>query len=561
MKKLVRFPLQLSFIFLILLGFSLPARAQTIVCVETTFGDICMELLETDAPVTAQNFLAYVSQGSYRSSIFHFSKKDGPVYIQAGRYVDIGGTDIEKYQELFTRPQISNEASVSNTRGTVAMVPDDPNDPDSATSQFIFNVSDNSATLDNENGGYTVFARVIGEGMTFVDLISSSTIVSFDNDELSEVPVVGPEIPVLNSPTIDIFDVTIFDGDITDFENDGSDGGDNGGDDGNGDDGAGGDDGGDTPTPGEGETLYEDAVCVDTNAGEFCMELLPDVAPNTVANFLNYISSGRYDDTLVHRSVPNFVIQGGGYSASPLGASIPRDAAVVNEFEISNLRGTVAMARAGGQVNSATSEWFVNVVNNTQLDTVDGGFTVFARIISGMPVVDAIAVLPRVNLQGSLGGAFGELPLTDQDTDGVDADDVVLVNRIYVTDVIVDDSDTVDDGSGDDGSNDGTDDGIETTAEYSILSNSFYLPVRVGNEMYRVIMVQDTSAPGIVFSVITTRIFALVDSGQDAATMDLDAGTLIIPSVKVGNTIITDVEFSLTEFSTLTFTLQSFNRP
>ncbi|MFT5320209.1 MAG: peptidyl-prolyl cis-trans isomerase A (cyclophilin A) [Pseudohongiellaceae bacterium] len=558
MKKLVRFPLQLSFILLILLGFSLPARAQTIVCMETTFGEICMELLETDAPITAQNFLAYVSQGSYRNSIFHFSKKDGPVYIQAGRYVDVGGTGIEKYQEIITRPQISNETSVSNTRGTVAMVPDDPNNPDSATSQFIINISDNSATLDNENGGYTVFARIIGEGLTFADLMSSSPVASFDNDGLSQVPVVGQEIPVLNSPTFDIFEAGIFDGDITDFENEGSDDGDPDGEDG---DTTGGDDEVTPPTPGEGETLYEDAVCVDTNAGEFCMELLPDVAPNTVANFLNYISSGRYDDTLVHRSVPNFVIQGGGYSASPLGASIPRDAAVVNEFEISNLRGTVAMARAGGQVNSATSEWFVNVVNNTQLDTVDGGFTVFARIISGMPVVDAIAVLPRVNLQGSLGGAFGELPLTDQDTDGVDADDVVLVNRIYVTDVIVDDSDTVDDGSGDDGSNDGTDDGIETTAEYSTLSNSFYLPVRVGNEMYRVIMVQDTSAPGVVFSVITTRIFALVDSGQDAATMDLDAGTLIIPSVKVGNTIITDVEFSLTEFSTLTFTLQSFNRP
>ena len=112
-----------------------------------------------------------------------------------------------------------------------------------------------------------------------------------------------------------------------------------------------------------------------------------------------------------------------------------------------------------------------------------------------------------------------------------------------------------------DGVADGTDDGIKTTAEYSTLSNSFFLPVRIGDEMYRVIMVQDTQVPGVVFSVITTRIFSLIDSGQDAATMDLDAGTLIIPSIKVGKIIITDVEFSLTEFSTLTFTLQSFNRP
>lgn len=561
MKKLVRFPLQLSFIFLILLVFSLPSRAQTIVCLETIVGDICIELLDTEAPIAAQNFLSYVQRGTYRTSFLHQLVIDGEnAYFVGGKYVITGLGGLNGIQEVTASPPVSNENSISNTRGTIALVPDDPDNPDSGTSRFLINMTDNPA-LDTLSGGYTVFARVIGYGLDdSLDALVSLSTISLGDGDLSQIPIISETIPTEDSLGIIISNAYIYDGDISDFEQDSNDGSgdDTVVDDSN--DGSSNNDG-DTPAPREGETLFEDSVCVDTNAGEFCMELLPDVAPNTVANFLNYISSGRYDDTLVHRSVPNFVIQGGGYSASPLGASIPRDAAVVNEFEISNLRGTVAMARAGGQVNSATSEWFVNVVNNTQLDTVDGGFTVFARIISGMPVVDAIAVLPRVNLQGSLGGAFGELPLTDQDTDGVDADDVVLVNRIYVTDVIVDDSDTVDDGSGDDGSNDGTDDGIETTAEYSTLSNSFYLPVRVGNEMYRVIMVQDTSAPGVVFSVITTRIFALVDSGQDAATMDLDAGTLIIPSVKVGNTIITDVEFSLTEFSTLTFTLQSFNRP
>lgn len=306
------------------------------------------------------------------------------------------------------------------------------------------------------------------------------------------------------------------------------------------------------------ETLYEDAVCVDTNVGEFCMELLPDLAPNTVANFLNYINSGRYEDTIVHRTVPNFVIQGGGYSSSPLGTEVQKDAAVVNEFGLSNLRGTVAMARLGGQVNSATSEWFVNVVNNTQLDSVDGGFTVFARIISGLDIVDAIAVLPRANLQSSLGGAFGEVPLTDQDSDGVDADDLVLVHRIYVTDVVVGDSDGGDGGS-DGGS--GGDDGIETTTTYGVATNTFTLPVRVNGILYRVIMRRDLQAAGAVFSVETTRIYSLVDTGQDAATMNLDEGTLFIPSIRVGNTIATDVEFDLIEFATLTFKLKSFTLP
>jgi len=560
MKKLVRFPLQLSFIFLILLAFSLPSRAQTIVCLETVVDDICMELLDTEAPIAAQNFLSYVQRGTYRSSFLHQLVNDGEnTYFVGGKYVITGISGLSGIQEVTTRPPVSNEPSISNTRGTVALIPDDPDNPDSGTSRFLINMADNPA-LDTLSGGYTVFARILGFGVDTLDgLVSLVSKIDLGEDDLSAIPVISAEIPTENSIGITIVRAYIYDGDISDFEEgsgdstDGSD--DDPVDDGSNDDSTNGDD--DTITPGEGETLYEDAVCVDTNAGEFCMELLPEVAPNTVSNFLNYISSGRYDDTLVHRTVPNFVIQGGGYSASPLGSSIPRDAAVVNEFELSNLRGTVAMARASGQVNSATSEWFVNVVNNTQLDTVDGGFTVFARIISGMPVVDAISVLPRVNLQNSLGGAFGELPLTDQDNDGVDADDVVLVSRIYVTDVIVDDSDSVDNGPGDGG----TDDGIETTTEFSTFSNSFSLPVRIGNEMYRVIMVQDTQVPGIVFSVITTRIFSLIDSGQDAATMDLDAGTLIIPSIKVGNIIITDVEFSLTEFSTLTFTLRSFNRP
>jgi len=307
---------------------------------------------------------------------------------------------------------------------------------------------------------------------------------------------------------------------------------------------------------GEGETLYEDAVCVDSNVGEFCMELYPESAPETVENFLAYISSGRYDDTIVHRSVPNFVIQAGGYLANPLGTAIEKDPVVPNEFSRSNVRGTVAMARLGGQGNSATSEWFVNVVNNTQLDFVDGGFTVFAEVISGMSVVDAISNLPRSDQRGSLGGAFGELPLTDQDSDGVDADDVVLINRVYVTDVIVNDSDI---GGGDNGG-DGGSGGVTTTATYSTNSQSFSLPVYVGDSLYRVIMQLNSNFSGPVFRVDTTRIFSVTDKGQETATMDLDAGTLSIPSMTVNGKVYTDLQLELVEYETLSFRLTSFTR-
>ena len=115
-------------------------------------------------------------------------------------------------------------------------------------------------------------------------------------------------------------------------------------------------------------------------------------------------------------------------------------------------------------------------------------------------------------------------------------------------------------GSGDDGS-DGVDDGISTTAEYSTISRSFVLPVEIGDILYRVIMFQDSLVNGAVFSVDTGRIFSLLDTGQERAIMNLDEGILTIPSIRVNNKVFTDVVFSLTDFSTLTFKLESYNQP
>ena len=557
MKKLISSPFLPAVISLILLSFPLQSAAQTVVCLDSNVGEFCVELLESDAPVTTQNFLGYVNQGSYRNSFFHLLVTESPFYIQGGRFADLGGGNIDSLVEIFRRPAISPESSVENLRGTLAMVPDDPANPDVVTSQFIINITDNPE-FDDPATGTTVFARIIGDGLAVVDAIATLPVITLGSEGLSEVPVLGPEIPAINSVKVIISDATIYDGTVEDFlaENDGTGGSDGDGSGGNGDgsggdgDGSGGDGGGDTPAPGEGEVLYEDAVCVDTNAGEFCMQLLSDIAPITVENFLTYINSGRYDDTIVHRSVPGFVIQGGGYMANPLGASINKDDAIQNEFNRSNLRGTVAMARLGGVVNSATSEWFINLANNSQLDTVDGGFTVFGQIVLGMEIVDAIAGLPISNQQTTLGSAFGELPLTDQDNDGVGSDDVVLVNRIYVTDVIADEDNAVDDDSGPD---------VETTAEYSTLTSSFFLPVWIGNDLYRVSMLLDTELPGLAFRVNTSAIVALNDVGQETATMDLESGLLTIPSILVGNKVFTDVVFTLTDFDILAFRLQSYN--
>ena len=177
-----------------------------------------MELLETEAPVTAENFVGYVNQGSYPRSFFHLSNEDGAAYVQSGRFVFTGGDDLDSFIEIPRRPAIINESSISNTRGTVAIVPEDPNDPNSATSQFLINLSDNSSFLDSENGGYTVFARVIGDGMLLVDVISALPVISLEKDGLSRVPVIGPEIPAFDSLRVDIFEAYIYDGDINDFE-------------------------------------------------------------------------------------------------------------------------------------------------------------------------------------------------------------------------------------------------------------------------------------------------------------------------------------------------------
>jgi cyclophilin family peptidyl-prolyl cis-trans isomerase len=162
-----------------------------------------------------------------------------------------------------------------------------------------------------------------------------------------------------------------------------------------------------------------------TTAGSIEIELWPDVAPCTINNFFAYIDSGRYDGTFIHRSVDGFVIQGGGYaydSGTGTFASIPVDPAVVNEPSQSNLAGTIAMARVGGQVNSATSQFFINLADNTGLDTVDEGFTVFGEVVpEDMPVVNAIGALPRLvgrwSLNTALREVFGDLPVHNLPTE------------------------------------------------------------------------------------------------------------------------------------------------
>ena len=173
-------------------------------------------------------------------------------------------------------------------------------------------------------------------------------------------------------------------------------------------------------------------VRLHTTQGPIDLQLYDVETPKTVANFLGYVRRGDYADTFVHRSVANFVVQTGGYAFPSSGYTghIPTQPPVVNEFSAtrSNLRGTIAMAKTGGNPDSATSEWFVNLGNNAaNLDGQNGGFTVFGRVTTPtMATVDKIAALPKANA----GGAFTDLPVVNFTGTSVQRENVVLVSSV-----------------------------------------------------------------------------------------------------------------------------------
>lgn len=142
-------------------------------------------------------------------------------------------------------------------------------------------------------------------------------------------------------------------------------------------------------------------VVMTTNKGTIRIELFPDKAPKTVANFLAYVDDKFYDGTIFHRVIPDFMIQGGGFNADMTEKNTR--APVENESQggESNVRGTISMARTNDP-NSATAQFFINHANNRMLDygargANQWGYAVFGRVTEGMDVVDAIAIVPTGN--------------------------------------------------------------------------------------------------------------------------------------------------------------------
>jgi cyclophilin family peptidyl-prolyl cis-trans isomerase len=245
-----------------------------------------------------------------------------------------------------------------------------------------------------------------------------------------------------------------------------------------------------------------------TDLGGVDIELFDTAAPETVANFLNYVNDGDYDGTFIHRSDPDFVLQMGGYIFDPdqgdfFGdgtSQIPTDPPVINEFGMSNIRGTIAMAKSPNDPNSATSQFFINLADNSEnLDNQNGGFTVFAQVINGMDVIDSIVGEPRCSSYfifntGQCNGiiSFDDSPLLNMlvndpmfPTDFLN--DVAQQNLVKIISIGVDtDGDSVIDRVEDAGPNggDGNNDGIADSAQSHVASlpdiRNSYITVEAG---------------------------------------------------------------------------------
>ena len=168
----------------------------------------------------------------------------------------------------------------------------------------------------------------------------------------------------------------------------------------------------------EGAAIYSTTINISlpqvaliTAKGSITVELDPTLAPISSNNFLSYVNKGFYRSTLFHRVIPNFVIQGGGYTAGMV-KHTGQSASIELESNkgLSNVRGSLAMARTN-LPNSATSEFYINLVDNLSLDyknAANPGYAVFGKVVQGMDVADAIAAEPTGVIAG-----FSDVPLVD----------------------------------------------------------------------------------------------------------------------------------------------------
>jgi cyclophilin family peptidyl-prolyl cis-trans isomerase len=280
------------------------------------------------------------------------------------------------------------------------------------------------------------------------------------------------------------------------------------------------------------DTVSGTVVKFDTNAPVSDSDIYIELAVNTPltnANFLSYVNNSAYDNTMFHRSVNNFVLQGGGFTAPTVDAnqqgsdpvSIPTTGTVNNEPGNLNTRGTIAMAKLGELPDSATSQFFFNLNNNSFLDSDNGGYTVFGEVLgSGMSVVNTMALAPTYDATTYYANtALGELPLYNTFSDNIirPNDFLKIENADVVTEsdlmtYVVESSDTA-----------------KLTASFD--SNGDLVLTPVG------------SATGSVDVTVTAT--SKLDSESDSQTFSVQLGSTLTAIETAGNTILNGDEDGL----------------
>jgi cyclophilin family peptidyl-prolyl cis-trans isomerase len=182
-----------------------------------------------------------------------------------------------------------------------------------------------------------------------------------------------------------------------------------------------------TPAPSVAPAAAAVRVAMVTSGGRVVLELDPGRAPQTVANFLGYVEAGHYNGTVFHRVVPNLLVQGGAYTPDlqpkPERAPVPLEAG----NGLSNLRGTIAAARRPDTKDSATAQFFINVVDNPQFDPVDpandigAGYAVFGRVVEGMEIIDKMRDVDT-GAQGPFAARVPKAPIVIERMQRLDSD-------------------------------------------------------------------------------------------------------------------------------------------
>jgi cyclophilin family peptidyl-prolyl cis-trans isomerase len=280
------------------------------------------------------------------------------------------------------------------------------------------------------------------------------------------------------------------------------------------------------------DTVSGTVVKFDTNAPVSDSDIYIELAANTPltnANFLSYVNNSAYDNTMFHRSVNNFVLQGGGFTAPTVDAnqqgsdpvSIPTTGTVNNEPGNLNTRGTIAMAKLGELPDSATSQFFFNLNNNSFLDSDNGGYTVFGEVLgSGMSVVNTMALAPTYDATTYYANtALGELPLYNTFSDNIirPNDFLKIENADVVTEsdlmtYVVESSDTA-----------------KLTASFDGNGDLVLTPVG--------------SATGSVDVTVTAT--SKLDSESDSQTFSVQLGSTLTAIETAGNTILNGDEDGL----------------